>query len=74
MGFNGGGAILILKASVRGTATAASLWTTGTIGTAVGLGAYDIAVVLSPVTFLTLRMMTPLKRRDDRADEGSAKD
>ncbi len=73
MGFIGGGAILILKASVRGTATAASLWATGAIGTAVGLGAYDIAVVLSLVTFLTLRMMTPLKRRDDRAEDQPAK-
>lgn len=66
MGFIGGGAILVLKASVRGTATAASLWATGAIGTAVGLGVYDIAVVLSLVTFLTLRAMTPLKREDDR--------
>jgi len=38
MGFIGGGAILVVTASVRGTATAASLWATGAIGTAVGLG------------------------------------
>ncbi len=62
MGFIGGGAILRLKDSVRGTATAASLWATGAIGTAVGLGAYDIAVVLSLVTFITLKAVTPLKR------------
>jgi len=74
MGFIGGGAILVLKASVRGTATAASLWATGAIGTAVGLGVYDIAVVLSLATFLTLRTMTPLKRRDDRLDDVGAKD
>lgn len=66
IGFIGGGAILVMKASIRGTATAASLWATGAIGTAVGLGVYDIAIVLSLVTFLTLRAMTPLKRRDDR--------
>ena len=66
MGFIGGGAILVVKASVKGTATAASLWATGAIGTAVGLGVYDIAVVISLVTFLTLRAMTPLKRMDDR--------
>jgi putative Mg2+ transporter-C (MgtC) family protein len=35
MGFIGGGAILRMKDSVRGTATAASLWATGAIGTAV---------------------------------------
>jgi putative Mg2+ transporter-C (MgtC) family protein len=34
MGFIGGGAILRLKDSVRGTATAASLWITGAIGMA----------------------------------------
>lgn len=70
MGFIGGGAILVMKRSVRGTATAASLWATGAIGTAVGLGVYDIAVVISLVTFLTLRAMTPLKREDERAEAG----
>jgi putative Mg2+ transporter-C (MgtC) family protein len=62
MGFVGGGAILRLKDSVRGTATAASLWATGAIGTAVGLGAYDVAVMLAVVTFVTLKVLTPLKR------------
>src|SRR3954464_7039002 len=62
MGFIGGGAILRLKDSVRGTATAASLWITGAIGTAVGLGVYDVAVMLAIVTFLTLGLLTPLKR------------
>ena len=50
MGFIGGGAILRLKDSVKGTATAASLWATGAMGTAVGLGSYDVAVVLSLIT------------------------
>ena len=62
MGFVGGGAILRLKDSVRGTATAGSLWATGAIGTAVGLGAYDVAVMLAVVTFVTLKVLTPLKR------------
>jgi len=61
MGFIGGGAILVVKASVRGTATAASLWATGAIGTSVGLGAYDVAVVLAVMTFLTLRLNANLK-------------
>ncbi|MBB5535882.1 MgtC/SapB family protein [Rhizobium giardinii] len=65
MGFIGGGAILVVKNAVRGTATAASLWATGATGTAVGLGAYDIAVVLSIMTFLTLRVMTNLKPTED---------
>lgn len=61
MGFIGGGAILRLKDSVKGTATAASLWTTGAMGTAVGLGVYDVALVLSLVTLLTLWLLSPLK-------------
>jgi len=62
MGFIGGGAILRLKDSVKGTATAASLWVTGAIGVAVGLGAYDVAVVLAVVAFTTLRLLSPLKK------------
>jgi putative Mg2+ transporter-C (MgtC) family protein len=62
VGFIGGGAILKHGASVRGTATAASLWATGAVGVATGVGAFDVAVVLSAVTFLTLRFMTPLKQ------------
>ncbi|WP_307237521.1 MgtC/SapB family protein [Pararhizobium capsulatum] len=61
MGFIGGGAILVVKNNVKGTATAASLGATGAVGTAVGLGSYDIAVVLSVMTFFTLRIMTNLK-------------
>lgn len=69
MGFIGGGAILRLKDSVKGTATAASLWVTGAIGVAVGLGTYDVAVMLSLVTMITLWLMSPLKRRG--ADVGA---
>jgi putative Mg2+ transporter-C (MgtC) family protein len=61
VGFIGGGAILVGRAGTRGTATAASLWATGAMGTAVGLGAYDTAIVLSIVTFATLRLMTNFK-------------
>ena len=61
MGFIGGGAILRQKDSVKGTATAASLWATGAMGTAVGLGSYDVAVVLSLITLLTLWVLSPLK-------------
>ena len=62
MGFIGGGAILRLKDSVKGTATAASLWVTGAIGTAVGLGSLDVAIMLSLVTLITLHLLPPLKR------------
>ena len=61
MGFIGGGAILRLKDSVKGTATAASLWVTGAIGISVGLGVYDVALMLALITFTTLRLLAPLK-------------
>jgi putative Mg2+ transporter-C (MgtC) family protein len=62
MGFIGGGAILRQQDSVKGTATAASLWVTGAIGASVGLGSYDVAVVLTLVTITTLWIMSPIKR------------
>ena len=62
MGFIGGGAILKVRDSVKGTATAASLWVTGAIGTAVGLGAIDVAVMLTIVAFVTLTLLAPLKK------------
>jgi putative Mg2+ transporter-C (MgtC) family protein len=62
MGFIGGGAILKLKTSVHGTATAASLWATGAVGTAAGLGAYDVAALMSITVFFTLRALKPLKQ------------
>jgi putative Mg2+ transporter-C (MgtC) family protein len=71
VGFIGGGAILVGKASIRGTATAASLWATGAIGAAVGLGAYETAVVLS---IATLRLMIPFKAegKDERGTSGAS--
>ena len=62
MGFIGGGAILRRENSVQGTATAASIWITGAIGVAVGLGSYDVALILSLATIVTLWVMSPLKR------------
>ncbi len=77
MGFIGGGAILRLKDSVQGTATAASIWVTGAIGAACGLGVFDVALVLAVAAFLTLRVMQPLKKAagidddDDSTPDGS---
>jgi putative Mg2+ transporter-C (MgtC) family protein len=62
MGFIGGGAILRRDDSVKGTATAASIWITGAIGVSVGLGSYDVALMLSIATIITLWVMSPLKR------------
>ena len=72
MGFIGGGAILRRENSVGGTATAASLWVTGAIGVAAGLGSYDVAVMLSVVAFVSLRLLQPLKKMAN-LDEGASK-
>jgi putative Mg2+ transporter-C (MgtC) family protein len=70
MGFIGGGAILRRADSVKGTATAASLWITGAIGVAAGVEAYDVAVMLSLTTVLTLLLLSPLKRLTDAGERG----
>lgn len=76
IGFIGGGAILKQGSMVKGTATAASLWATGAVGSAVGLGSYDVAVVIAVFTFVTLRVVTPLENSvllddDSRANKDS---
>lgn len=73
IGFIGGGAILKLTNSVRGTATAASLWGTGAIGAAVGLGSYEVAIVISAMTCATLFLLPRLKPSEDDAQEDAAK-
>jgi putative Mg2+ transporter-C (MgtC) family protein len=62
IGFIGGGAILKEGDRVRGTATAASIWTTGSMGAAVGYGQYEIAIIVSLVNFFTFRLLTPIER------------
>jgi putative Mg2+ transporter-C (MgtC) family protein len=62
MGFIGGGAILRREDSVKGTATAASLWITGAIGVAVGMEAYDVAAILALFTVVTLWVLPWVKR------------
>ncbi len=65
VGFIGGGAILKHGASVQGTATAASLWATGAIGTTVGLGSFDVAIAIMVLTFLTLKLLPLVKDEGD---------
>jgi putative Mg2+ transporter-C (MgtC) family protein len=71
IGFIGGGAIIKEGSGVRGTATAASVWSTGALGACVAYGLYDIAVVLSLVNYLILRVLTPIERRIGRRDQRS---
>jgi putative Mg2+ transporter-C (MgtC) family protein len=65
IGFIGGGAILKEGLSVHGTATAASIWATGAIGTAVGLGALDVAIAIALLTFLTLKLLPVFKQQNN---------
>ena len=74
IGFIGGGAILKEGANVRGLATAASIWCTGAIGAAVAFGRVEIAVVLSVITFLTLRLLTPIVESDGYDGDGDSQD
>jgi putative Mg2+ transporter-C (MgtC) family protein len=66
IGFVGGGAILKEGATVKGTATAASVWNAGVIGASVALDHYEIAIILSLLNLFTLRALLPLKHWLDR--------
>ncbi len=68
IGFIGGGAILKEGTTVRGTATAASVWNAGVIGAAVAMNHYGIAITLSLLNLFTLRALLPLKKWLDRKD------
>jgi len=70
IGFIGSGAILKTGSSVRGTATAASIWSTAAVGASVAYGNYDIAVVLSVANFAVLRWLAPFKAHPVEASEG----
>jgi len=66
IGFIGGGAILKDGGTVHGTATAASIWNAGVIGSAVAMQRYEIAIVLTVLNLFALRALLPLKNWIDR--------
>lgn len=72
IGFIGGGAILKEGASVRGTATAASVWTTGAIGAAVAYSRYEVAILLSVINYLSLSVLTFVERRTGKLDQNDS--
>lgn len=73
IGFIGGGAILKEAGSVRGTATAASIWSTGAVGGAIAYNHIDIALVISLINFLTLRLFTHVKDQPAAEEQEQAK-
>lgn len=66
IGFVGGGAILKDGGTVKGTATAASIWNAGIIGAALAAGRYEVGVILALLNWFTLRALLPLKMRLDK--------
>ena len=62
IGFLGGGAIIKYGASIRGLTTAASLWVTAAVGTAVGIGQLALGSVTTAITLLALVGLRPLRR------------
>jgi putative Mg2+ transporter-C (MgtC) family protein len=62
IGFLGGGAIIKYGASIRGLTTAASLWVTAAVGTAVGIGMLALGSVTAAITLLALVGLRPLRR------------
>ena len=65
IGFIGGGAIVKEGVTAHGTATAASVWCAGAIGSAVAVDHWTIAVILTVLNLVALRGLAPLKTRLD---------
>jgi len=61
IGFLGGGAIIKYGASVRGLTTAASLWVTAAVGTAVGIGMSFLALATTVIALLALSGLRPIR-------------
>jgi putative Mg2+ transporter-C (MgtC) family protein len=55
VGFIGAGAIMRQSDSTTGNATAASIWTVGIIGAAVGYGYFDIGLILAAANLAVLK-------------------
>ena len=66
IGFIGGGSIIKEADSVHGTATAASLWNMGAIGSAVAFSNYGLALLLAALNYLTLLVMSLLEKKVKR--------
>src|SRR5438105_13371897 len=61
IGFLGGGAILKYGASIRGLTTAANLWITAAVGTAIGVGLLSLGAATTGITLVALVGLRPLR-------------
>jgi putative Mg2+ transporter-C (MgtC) family protein len=59
IGFIGAGAIIRQGDFTTGHATAASIWTVGIMGAAVGYGYYDIGIILAAANLAVLLLRAP---------------
>jgi len=68
IGFLGAGAIIFeqREGKVRGLTTAAIMWVTAAIGSAVGLGLYGIAILVTIFVMLINLIILPIERRMDK--------
>ena len=76
LGLLRGGAILNHRGSVRGMATAASIWSAGAIGMSAAYGRWEVGITLSLIGFLTLRLGRKIKEKVDHdgGDEDDRKE
>jgi putative Mg2+ transporter-C (MgtC) family protein len=63
IGFLGAGAIMRQGEATTGNATAASIWSVGIIGAAVGYGYFDIGIILAVANLAVLKFKGPLTQR-----------
>jgi putative Mg2+ transporter-C (MgtC) family protein len=61
IGFLGGGAIVKYGASVRGLTTAASLWITAAIGTAIGIGMLALGGAVTAIALVAMIGLRPIR-------------
>lgn len=66
MGFIGYDAIFKGNDSVKGIATASSLWNLAAIGVSVAYACYEFAIILSVVNCLILQFSEPLRVKEKR--------
>lgn len=65
IGFIGGGVIVKNDQNVQGLATAASIWTAGAIGVAVGYDKINIAIVLCLASVISLIVLGRIRPEED---------
>jgi len=66
IGFLGAGTILKSTTFIRGLTTAASIWVVAAVGIILGLGQYDIALVLTGLVLVTLVVLHHVRVPSDR--------